>query len=366
VRLLIANKNTPRRFAQVWYSAAWSNSTLAAFRAAVSELLAAAQPTGAAAGSPRPPPHPSAAALAQPPVARLLRHWQAAHVPLAAARSGWLASQTNSWAVVANFRRKADRLALCSLVLTGEVPQLGPADVGSPAMFQLPAEFGDRALNECFLQARARAQGRARRAATHRGPVSCSWLFAGLAGWAQRTAPGFLACCVYVRTHVRRCRTSPLAQTLPHLPLLRGCAERPGAGDVVAEGVRMLRHRVTALALMLRAGLVRPQVRARALTPPACKPYQTASDSAVEASQASPPATQSAPAASPPPKVHLGDVGPSEAGTIAAIRALKPYTMVRFWGVATSALPPPANCLTHRPKGPRPVSPQKAPHPPEA
>jgi hypothetical protein len=156
----------------VWYSAAWSNSALAAFRAAVTELLAAALAAGGAAAQPRRAPHPSAAALTAPPVVRLLRHWQTKHVPLAAARSGWLASLSRAWVDIANFTRKADRLALCSLVLTGEVPELGPADAGSVTMFQLPSEFGDRAYDECFLQARAVARegGRAR------GTVVPSWL----------------------------------------------------------------------------------------------------------------------------------------------------------------------------------------------
>lgn len=125
--------------AQVWYSAGWSRSTLAAFRAA---LAAAAE---------------QARVQAQPEaVCRLLAHWQQQSVTLAAARSAWLADLGTQLSVTANFVRKADRLALAQYLLSG---QLLDADVGSVVMFAVPkGGYGERALSESCLQVRAGAR----------------------------------------------------------------------------------------------------------------------------------------------------------------------------------------------------------------
>lgn len=140
---------------QVWYSSTWSSNTLAAFKGAVLALLNA----GAAASKQplhlRTTVHPSADALADPDVLKLLRHWQVANVSLAAARMGWAQGACTSTTVVANFKRKVDRLALCQVLLTGDMPVLGPCDHGSICMFAVPDKFGERALDESFLQVRA-------------------------------------------------------------------------------------------------------------------------------------------------------------------------------------------------------------------
>lgn len=130
----------------MWYSAAWSTCTLASFRQAVTHLL------GAALAAQQQQPTDATAALSHPRVLALLRHWQIKQVPLAAARHGWLDLQNKTCCLVANFKRKADRLALCQLLTTGELPLIGAGHVGSVVMFAVPAEFGERAFDECFLQ----------------------------------------------------------------------------------------------------------------------------------------------------------------------------------------------------------------------
>ena len=118
---------------QVWYSAAWSKATLAAFREALSQVLAATRQQ-------------------QLPeeVLALLRHWQLHDVSLAASRKSWLDSMTETHSgEIANFKRKEDLMAMCSYVVTG---QLLDADVGSVVMFALPDGVGGKTQNELFLQ----------------------------------------------------------------------------------------------------------------------------------------------------------------------------------------------------------------------
>jgi hypothetical protein len=120
---------------QVWYSAAWSSATLAAFRAALSDLL-----------SPQGPQLPAT-------VLAFLQHWQLHdNVPLAASRQQWLETMKGDHAdEIGNFKELEDRMAMCSYVLTG---QLLEADVGSVVMFSLPTREDEKALNELFLQVR--------------------------------------------------------------------------------------------------------------------------------------------------------------------------------------------------------------------
>jgi hypothetical protein len=139
---------------QVWYSSAWSNSTLEAFRRAVTDLLTTANSLSKLAPQRRSDAHPSADALTAPDVLELLRHWQVKNVTLAAARSAWLDNADNAFGHIANFKRKADRLALSELALTGELRALGAGDTGSVVMFAVPANFGERAFDESFLQVR--------------------------------------------------------------------------------------------------------------------------------------------------------------------------------------------------------------------
>lgn len=98
--------------------------------------------------------HLSADALAAPDVLELLRHWQVKRVTLAAARRAWLDNADNSFVHICNFTRKADRLALTEVALTGELRAVGPGDCGSVVMFAVPDKFGERAFDECFLQVR--------------------------------------------------------------------------------------------------------------------------------------------------------------------------------------------------------------------
>jgi hypothetical protein len=77
---------------------------------------------------------------------------------LAAARAGWLADKEAAPAYIANFMRKADRLALYDYSLTGQLGGASDGDVGSVMMFGVPRSYGSRALNESVLQVIPRQQ----------------------------------------------------------------------------------------------------------------------------------------------------------------------------------------------------------------
>ena len=125
---------------EVWYSAAWSDATLAVFRAAVDEVR---QRGGADNGSGTKPRHSDVAAI--------LALWSTATVPLARARAAWLEDNNRTWFEIGNFARAKDRLALCAYVLTGQL--LDGATVGSVCMFApLPSGFeAKRALGESIF-----------------------------------------------------------------------------------------------------------------------------------------------------------------------------------------------------------------------
>lgn len=89
---------------QVWYSAAWSISAHRAFRDALTALLS-----------------PERRRLLPPPAVKLLLHWQIHDVPLAVARREWLASRNRSNTNIANLKHKADRIAMCQYLVSGEL-----------------------------------------------------------------------------------------------------------------------------------------------------------------------------------------------------------------------------------------------------
>eukprot|EP00775_Hariotina_reticulata_P007641 gene7641-7843_t len=133
---MVQQDATADQLLQAWYSAAWSNCTCQAFRSALTKVLLdqqQAQQQGA----------PSKEVLS------ILQHWHTHNISLAASRSKWLDSQPQALTYVANFKRKADRLALCRYIMTG---QLLEADVGSVMMFAVPEGHRDRALRENVLQ----------------------------------------------------------------------------------------------------------------------------------------------------------------------------------------------------------------------
>jgi hypothetical protein len=139
----------------VWYSSAWSRSTLEHFRQAITTLLTAAAAVSKAPQQQRRTLHPSADALLDSDVLGLLRRWQVKQVPIKTARQGWAASSDGSFTWLCNFARKADRVALAEVELTGEIAALGAGDVGSVVMFAVPQDkFGERAFDECVLQVR--------------------------------------------------------------------------------------------------------------------------------------------------------------------------------------------------------------------
>lgn len=137
----------------MWYSSLWSNSTLAAFRRAITTLLATATAISNAPPQQRRSLHPSADALIASDVLFLLRKWQVKKVSIGAARQGWQKASDHSWSWLGNFKRKTDRIAMIELEMTGEVRALGAGDTGSITMFAVPADkFGERAFDERMLQ----------------------------------------------------------------------------------------------------------------------------------------------------------------------------------------------------------------------
>ncbi|MEW5302765.1 MAG: hypothetical protein WDW36_005513 [Sanguina aurantia] len=128
---------------QVWYSSAWSTATLECFRGALTAVLTGSLSKGTSGAGER------RASSLPAEVQTLLQHWQLTDVSLAASRAQWLDSQKNTHAWIGSFKRKADRAAICSYLITG---QLLDADVGSVVMFGIPAGFGTHAQDESFLQ----------------------------------------------------------------------------------------------------------------------------------------------------------------------------------------------------------------------
>ena len=124
---------------QVWYSAAWSSSTLVAFRRAVTHVLeGGTKLTG----------------VSHPDVRVLLQVWQSAKIPLAQARKLWLENTPDEikWRDIGNFKRVADRKALCAYSISG---QLLEATMGSVVMFVLPPGYmgvmtPDQRVFECI------------------------------------------------------------------------------------------------------------------------------------------------------------------------------------------------------------------------
>jgi hypothetical protein len=124
--------SSPEAILQVSYSSAWSQATLAAFRTILTKILASI-------GS----------CSLTPEVGTLLQYWLVHDVPLERARSMWLVNNERSCSDIAGFKRKQDRMAYCSYILTG---QLLSATVGSVTMFAIPKGYGDTALDLNFLQ----------------------------------------------------------------------------------------------------------------------------------------------------------------------------------------------------------------------
>ena len=172
---------------QVWYSAAWSKATLAAFRAAVSDLLQRGGADNAHGATQR-----------QPEVAALLRVWQLRDVPLAAARKQWLSDIDRKWYEIATFTKRADRDALCAYMLTG---QLLDAEVGSVCMFVQPPEFpSQRSLDESvFHNIPAQILWRRRRETPDIVAAAVAHLREGIKALAERVAAGKIT--VELRLH---------------------------------------------------------------------------------------------------------------------------------------------------------------------
>jgi hypothetical protein len=108
---------------QVWYSAAWSSATLAAFRSAVKCALDEKQ----------------FAASTHLDVLALLAHWLKSNVTLHASRQEWMRCTTGALRSIGNFKVAADRDALAAYLLTGQVLD---GDVGSVVMFAFPDGYG--------------------------------------------------------------------------------------------------------------------------------------------------------------------------------------------------------------------------------
>jgi hypothetical protein len=104
-------------YKQVWYSAAWSRRALASFRSAVDTVLQRPVTTSILL-PPTTTSTTSSTSNRQQPlnegVAKLLRHWQLRDVTLKQARQGWLKDSRTPWVTIANYKKKADRHALCA------------------------------------------------------------------------------------------------------------------------------------------------------------------------------------------------------------------------------------------------------------
>jgi hypothetical protein len=102
---------------QVWYSATWSRRALASFRSAVDTVLQRPV-TSSTLLPPATASTASSSSNMQQPlnegVAQLLRHWQLHDVTLKQARQGWLKESRTPWVTIANYKKKADRQALCA------------------------------------------------------------------------------------------------------------------------------------------------------------------------------------------------------------------------------------------------------------
>jgi hypothetical protein len=130
--------------AQVWYSSAWSRSTLTAFQRATTTVLAAAA-DGSRSSTNAPSSGGAAAAVRNhqqlwresltPAVVEVLRLWQQQEVALSTSRKEWLANDKQAHVQIMAFKQQADRMAMAEYMLTG---QLGEAAVGSTTMFVLP------------------------------------------------------------------------------------------------------------------------------------------------------------------------------------------------------------------------------------
>ncbi|KAK3250203.1 hypothetical protein CYMTET_40408 [Cymbomonas tetramitiformis] len=119
---------------QVWFSSSWSNSAHTSFRKALSTVLQAESED-----------------LVSREVLVILSHWQAHDVSLVQARELWLEDVEKHNCIsknhIGNWKQTADRLALCSYLITGEILQ---GQVGSVTMFALPENL-TRADEENFL-----------------------------------------------------------------------------------------------------------------------------------------------------------------------------------------------------------------------
>ena len=114
---------------QVWYSTAWTSSTLNAFRKAIKHALDKREFSGANHSD----------------VLMLLAHWLKSDVTLQEARKQWVRYNKSRWLSIANFKIAADRYAMATYSLTGQV--LG-GDVGSVVMFAFPNEYAGRLAHD--------------------------------------------------------------------------------------------------------------------------------------------------------------------------------------------------------------------------
>jgi hypothetical protein len=78
-----------------------------------------------------------------------LKHWHKSEVKLSIARDKWLENSPKCWTLIANFKEKQDRDALCKYAISGELLE---SHVGNTTMFSLPDGYiGNISLNEsCF------------------------------------------------------------------------------------------------------------------------------------------------------------------------------------------------------------------------
>ncbi|KAJ1536771.1 hypothetical protein HK096_008047, partial [Nowakowskiella sp. JEL0078] len=138
---MITQKSEVDNILEVWYSSAWTESTLTEFKNAVLSALARGQT------------EKQNAAINDSRVIKFLFFWSHAMITKAEARKKWLDTFSMRWWPIPLLNHKEDRLALISYFFSGEIPLSGSPTVhGSLCMFGIPPNEGVPSMNNVFLQ----------------------------------------------------------------------------------------------------------------------------------------------------------------------------------------------------------------------
>ncbi|GIL66711.1 hypothetical protein Vafri_20195 [Volvox africanus] len=236
---------------QVWFSATWTSEAHTAFRRTVTELLAENW-HGGREGSGNLPTA----------VLSYLRHWQRRDVSLEESRQRWLSDSSRMYSEVGQFRDKADRLALCEYLLTGQLPGLGGSDlVGSVVMFAIPEGAEERSLGECFLQS------------IHPDDLLDARLAnSATADQGPSPGPGGSSSTLTRKEKDNKDKGSgrsgaKATSSEPPSNSSSGAAGHGGQMDILAAAVALMRRRVRRMASLIATGRVEVQLHLKAVEP---------------------------------------------------------------------------------------------------